>query len=44
MAAAVETFVAMGIALRNVQAAADYITDSSADDGVVTGLEHFGVI
>lgn len=44
MAPAVETFVAMGNALPNVQAAADYITDSSADDGVVTGLEHFGVI
>lgn len=44
MANAVQTFVAMGNALPNVQAAADYITDSAADDGVVTGLEHFGVI
>lgn len=44
MASAVQTFVAMGNALPNVQAAADYITDSAADDGVVTGLEHFGVI
>ncbi|MBM6775395.1 HAD family hydrolase [Olsenella profusa] len=44
MAGHVETFVAMGNALPNVKARADYVTDSAADDGVVTGLEHFGLI
>lgn len=44
MAGAVETFVAMGNALPGVRAAADYVTDSAADDGVVTGLEHLGLI
>ena len=44
MAGAVGTFVAMGNALPGVRAAADYVTDSAAEDGVVTGLEHFGVI
>lgn len=44
MASHVETFVAMGNALPNVKARADYVTDSAADDGVVTGLEHFGLI
>lgn len=44
MAGAVEVFVAMGNALPQVKAAAGYITDSAADDGVVTGLAHFGLI
>lgn len=44
MADHVETFVAMGNALPGVKARADYVTDSAADDGVVTGLEHFGLI
>lgn len=44
MAGAVETFVAMGNALPNVRERAGYVTDSAAQDGVVTGLEHFGLI
>lgn len=44
MAGAVETFVAMGNALPGVKEAADYVTLSAADDGVVAGLEHFGLI
>lgn len=41
---AVETSVAMGNAMPSVKGAAAYVTDSVADDGVVTGLEHFGLI
>lgn len=44
MADAVETFVAMGNALPNVKERATYITDSVQDDGVATGLAHFGLI
>ncbi len=44
MADAVETFVAMGNALPNVKERAAYITDSVQDDGVATGLAHFGLI
>lgn len=44
MAGAVGTFVAMGNALPNVKAAADYVTNACVDDGVVTGLAHFGLI
>lgn len=35
--------VAMGQAAANVRAAADYVTDTCADDGVATALEHFGL-
>lgn len=41
---AVETPVAMGNAMPQVKREAVYITDSVADDGVVTALEHFGLI
>lgn len=44
MLRAVETPVAMGNALASVKAAATYVTDSAEHDGVVTGLEHFGLI
>ena len=44
MARAVETFVAMGNALPVVKERAAYVTDSVQDDGVVTALEHFGLI
>ena len=44
MLRAVETPVAMGNALASVKAAAAYVTDSAEHDGVVTGLEHFGLI
>lgn len=40
----VETPVAMGNALPSVKEAAAYVTDSVADDGVVTAMEHFGLI
>ena len=36
--------VAMGNATPDVKAAADYITDSVDDDGVISALRHFGVI
>lgn len=36
--------VAMGNAPDDVKAAADYVTDSVEDDGVITALRHFGVI
>ena len=39
-----DTAVVMGNARDVVKARADYVTDSAADDGVVTGLEHFGLI
>ena len=44
MRAAVETFVAMGNALPNVRAVADYVTLTAAEDGVPAALEHFGLI
>lgn len=44
MLAAVETPVAMGNAMDEVKAAAAYVTDSVENDGVVTALEHFGLI
>lgn len=44
MAGAVETFVAMGNALPSVRERADYVTLTAAEDGVVAGLEHFGLI
>ena len=36
--------VAMGNATPDVKAAADYITDSVDDDGVISALHHFGII
>ena len=36
--------VAMGNATPDVKAAADYVTDSCADDGVYTALKHFGLL
>ena len=36
--------VAMGQAAANVQAAATYITDACANDGVATALVHFGLV
>ena len=44
MLAAVETPIAMGNALPSVKAAAAHVTDSVDRDGVVSGLEHFGLI
>lgn len=44
MLAAVECAVAMGNAMSEVKAAADYVTDSVEDDGTVTAMEHFGLI
>lgn len=44
MAEAVETFVAMGNAFDQVKAGAAYVTDSVYNDGVATGLAHFGLI
>lgn len=44
MAGAVETFAAMGNAMPAVKERAAYVTDSVQDDGVVTALEHFGLI
>ena len=41
---AVETFVAMGNAMPAVKARAAYVTSSVQDDGVVSALEHFGLI
>ena len=41
---AVETAVAMGNAMEVVKQRADYVTDPVADDGVVSGLAHFGLI
>ena len=38
------TGVAMGNAPDDVKAAADYVTDTVDDDGVITALRHFGVI
>ena len=36
--------VAMGNATPDVKAAADYVTDSVDEDGVISALHHFGVI
>lgn len=44
MAGAVETFVAMGNAMPAVKARAAYVTGPVQDDGVVSALEHFGLI
>lgn len=44
MLAAVETAVAMGNAMPEVKAVADYVTDDVANDGAVTAMRHFGLI
>lgn len=44
MLAAVETAVAMGNAMPEVKAVADYVTDDVAHDGTVTAMQHFGLI
>lgn len=44
MLAAVETAVAMGNAMPEVKALADYVTDDAAHDGTVTAMRHFGLI
>ena len=44
MLAAVETAVAMGNAMPEVKAVADYVTDDVAHDGTVTAMKHFGLI
>ena len=44
MLAAVETAVAMGNAMPEVKAVADYVTDDVARDGTVTAMQHFGII
>lgn len=44
MAEAVGTFVAMGNAMLQVKARANYVTDSVEHDGVVTALRHFNFI
>lgn len=44
MLAAVETAVAMGNAMSEVKALADYVTDDVAHDGTVTAMQHFGLI
>lgn len=44
MLAAVETAVAMGNAMPEVKALADYVTDDVAHDGAVTAMRHFGLI
>ena len=44
MLAAVETAVAMGNAMSEVKAVADYVTDDVAHDGTVTAMQHFGLI
>ena len=36
--------VAMGNATDDVKAAADYVTDTVDEDGVVTALQRFGVL
>ena len=43
MLAAVETAVAMGNAMPEVKALADYVTDDVAHDGTVTAMQHFGL-
>ena len=44
MLAAVETAVAMGNAMSEVKAVADYVTDDVTRDGTVTAMQHFGLI
>lgn len=44
MLSAVECAVAMGNAMDEVKAAADYVTDDIDHDGTVTAMEHFGLI
>lgn len=44
MLAAVETAVAMGNAMPEVKAVADYVTDDVEHDGTVTAMRHFGLI
>ena len=44
MLAAVETAAAMGNAMPEVKAVADYVTDDVAHDGTVTAMRHFGLI
>ena len=44
MLAAVETAVAMGNAMPEVKAVADYVTDDVVHDGTVTAMRHFGLI
>lgn len=44
MLAAVETAVAMGNAMPEVKALADYVTDDVEHDGTVTAMQHFGLI
>lgn len=44
MLAAVETAVAMGNAMPEVKAVADYVTDDVVHDGTVTAMQHFGLI
>ena len=44
MLAAVETAVAMGNAMPEVKAGADYVTDDVEHDGTVTAMQHFGLI
>ena len=44
MHVAVETDVAMGNAVPEVKAVADYVTDDVAHDGSVTAMRHFGLI
>ena len=38
------TAVAMGNAMPEVKAVADYVTDDVAHDGTVTAMQHFGLI
>ena len=42
--AAVEMAVAMGNAMPEVKAVADYVTDDVEHDGTVTAMRHFGLI
>ena len=44
MLAAVETAVAMGNAMPEVKAVADYVTDDVTHDGTVTAMRHFNLI
>ncbi len=44
MLRAVDVSVAMGNALDSVKEIASYVTDPVQDDGVVTAMEHFGLI
>lgn len=44
MLGAVETAVAMGNAMPEVKAVADYVTDDVAHDGTVTAMRYFGLI